>query len=58
MKPAILFLLTLVFFTLFFTPNPCGEYKGHPLYRGPKGGCYYINGNGNKTYVDRGLCNC
>lgn len=23
---------------------------------GPRGGCYYINGNGNKTYVDRGLC--
>lgn len=26
-------------------------------YRGPKGGCYYINSNGNKTYVDRSLCN-
>lgn len=25
--------------------------------RGPKGGCYYINGNGNKSYVDRSLCN-
>lgn len=25
--------------------------------RGPKGGCYYINSNGNKTYVDRSLCN-
>lgn len=24
--------------------------------RGPRGGCYYINGNGNKTYVDRSLC--
>ncbi|MFJ1291201.1 hypothetical protein ACEPPZ_03785 [Paracoccus yeei] len=24
--------------------------------RGPRGGCYYINGNGNKTYVDRGKC--
>ena len=24
---------------------------------GPRGGCYYINGNGNKTYVDRSLCN-
>ncbi|MEJ7623746.1 MAG: DUF4236 domain-containing protein [Pyrinomonadaceae bacterium] len=23
---------------------------------GPRGGCYYINGNGNKTYVDRSLC--
>lgn len=26
------------------------------LIRGPRGGCYYINGNGNKTYVDRSRC--
>ena len=26
-------------------------------YRGPRGGCYYINSNGNKTYVSRSLCN-
>jgi len=25
-------------------------------HRGQRGGCYYINSNGNKTYVDRGLC--
>lgn len=24
---------------------------------GPRGGCYYINSNGNKTYVDRSMCN-
>lgn len=24
--------------------------------RGPRGGCYYINRSGNKTYVDRSLC--
>lgn len=24
---------------------------------GPRGGCYYINRNGNKTYVDRSFCN-
>lgn len=24
--------------------------------RGPRGGCYYINSSGNKTYVDRSLC--
>ncbi|SEI38141.1 hypothetical protein SAMN05216327_10171 [Dyadobacter sp. SG02] len=24
--------------------------------RGPRGGCYYINSNGNKTYVDRSMC--
>lgn len=25
--------------------------------RGPRGGCYYINSNGKKVYVDRSLCN-
>ena len=25
--------------------------------RGPRGGCYYINRNRNKTYVARSLCN-
>lgn len=25
--------------------------------RGSRGGCYYINANGKKTYVDRNLCN-
>lgn len=23
---------------------------------GPRGGCYYLNGNGNKTYVDHSFC--
>ncbi|MVM36983.1 hypothetical protein GO730_03735 [Spirosoma sp. HMF3257] len=27
------------------------------LYRGPRGGCYYITGSGRKQYVDRSLCN-
>jgi hypothetical protein len=26
-------------------------YNGHTVYVGPKGGCYYINSNGNKTYI-------
>lgn len=30
---------------------------GRSYIRGPRGGCYYINSNGNKTYVDRSLCN-
>jgi hypothetical protein len=29
----------------------------HYYIRGPRGGCYYINSNGNKVYVDRSLCN-
>lgn len=30
---------------------------GRKYIRGPRGGCYYINRNGNKTYVDRSFCN-
>jgi colicin import membrane protein len=26
-------------------------YNGHPVYIGPKGGKYYNNKNGNKTYI-------
>lgn len=28
-------------------------YNGHVVYTGPRGGKYYINSNGNKTYIDR-----
>lgn len=38
--------------------NGCGTYNGRSLRTGPKGGCYYINKNGNKTYVDRSYCKC
>jgi hypothetical protein len=31
--------------------------NGRQLIRGSRGGCYYINANGNKVYVDRSLCN-
>ncbi|MFD2554433.1 hypothetical protein [Sphingobacterium tabacisoli] len=27
------------------------KHNGHPVYEGPKGGKYYINENGNKTYI-------
>jgi hypothetical protein len=36
----------------------CNFYNGHYLITGPKGGCYYYNSNGNKTYVDRSNCSC
>lgn len=36
----------------------CGYHNGEKLYKGPRGGCYYLNSNGNKTYVDRGECDC
>jgi len=45
--------------------SPKEVYKERTFYKpnrrhyitGPRGGCYYIDGNGNKTYVDRSLCN-
>jgi|TARA_B110000259_G_C13753033_1_gene297407 hypothetical protein len=36
----------------------CGFHNGKQLWTGPRGGCYYNNSNGNKTYVDRSECNC
>jgi len=33
------------------------RYASKEYIRGRRGGCYYINSNGNKTYVDRSLCN-
>ena len=34
------------------------RYKTSRVYRrGPRGGCYYINSNGNKTYVSKSYCN-
>jgi len=36
----------------------CGFHNGNQLWKGPEGGCYYINSNGNKTYVDRDECDC
>lgn len=36
----------------------CGFHNGKQLWTGPRGGCYYKNSNGNKTYVDRSECNC
>lgn len=34
-----------------------GYRSSRNYYRGPRGGCYYINSNGNKSYVARNLCN-
>jgi len=41
------------------TDRACGTYKsGQSLRVGPDGGCYYLNSNGNKTYVEREACKC
>lgn len=36
------------------TYSPRTTYRRY--YTGPRGGCYYINSNGNKTYVDHSFC--
>lgn len=33
-----------------------GGYGGHTYITGPRGGCYFINSHGNKTYVDHSFC--
>lgn len=49
--------------TLSNTKSNNNQFKGksqqnsRTYYSGPRGGCYYINSNGNKTYVSRSLCN-
>lgn len=36
----------------------CKKLNGRELYVGQDGGCYYFTSGGNKTYVDRNLCDC
>lgn len=38
----------------YATPNTSSStetYNGHEVFTGPRGGKYYINKNGNKTYI-------
>lgn len=36
----------------------CQQLNGRALYVGQDGGCYYFTSGGNKTYVERNLCDC
>lgn len=43
------------------TPLPAGYTRhktvgGHSYITGPKGGCFYLDGNGKKVYVDHKYC--
>lgn len=49
--------LTEIRKVLFFKWK-CRTHNGKTLWTEPRGGCYYYNSNGNKTYVDRSECNC
>jgi hypothetical protein len=61
----ILIILNLTFVSHIFTPS-IDQYRAsyevskcspsRLYYSGPKGGCYYINKNGNKTYVSKTCC--
>ncbi|HLP97812.1 MAG TPA: hypothetical protein VK149_05155 [Sideroxyarcus sp.] len=55
--PLIMFIAFAVFTSI--TANAKNTYRPkspHTYITGPKGGCYYINSHGKKTYVDRALC--
>ncbi len=40
-------------------PKPCGTWKGKNLYKGEKGGCYYLKSKKKvKVYVDKNFCKC
>jgi len=36
----------------------CGTHNGNVLYKGARGGCYYIGSTGKKIYVSRSECKC
>lgn len=56
------YLLTIFIMLAMFTSiasqatNTYRPKTPHTYITGPRGGCYYINSHGNKTYVDRALC--
>jgi len=58
MKKLFLFLFSIIIFASISATaeNTYRPKFNHAYITGPKGGCYYINSNGNKTYVDRALC--
>lgn len=62
MKTFVLFLSTLFFLIGNVNaagPKPCGKYQGHNLYKGEKGGCYYLRTKKKvKVYIDKKHCNC
>ncbi len=71
MKKLVIFKLFVVLFIVLFiscnketnnnSKSSCGYYTYSngtttPVYKGSNNGCYYINSNGNKTYVDDNYC--
>ena len=54
------FLLAVMVLSLSaFKPVPCGKYKGRNIYKGEKGGCYYMKGKKKvHVYIDKKFCKC
>ncbi|MFK7032941.1 hypothetical protein [Flavobacterium oreochromis] len=52
LKPAKKERVTTEKATLNTKDQVVGKYKDRQVYQGPRGGKYYINKNGNKTYID------
>ncbi len=51
--------LIIVATNLNAKPKPCGKHEGHNLYKGEKGGCYYLKTKKKvKVYIDKKYCNC
>jgi len=45
--------------TMSFKPIPCGKYNGKNIYKGEKGGCYYLKGKKKeKIYINKKFCKC
>ncbi|CAG9933996.1 protein of unknown function [Candidatus Nitrotoga arctica] len=58
-KKLFLYIFTIITIFASISANAENTYRpksNHTYITGPKGGCYYINSHGNKTYVDRALC--
>ena len=55
----LLVLMTVSFMIMAVKPKPCGKFKGHNIYKGEKGGCYYLKTKSKvKVYIDRKYCKC
>ena len=52
-------LILLFVFTASAKPKPCGTWQGHNIYKGDKGGCYYLKTKKKvKVYIDKKHCKC
>jgi hypothetical protein len=51
--------LSLCLFLISAKPKPCGKYNGRNIYKGEKGGCFYLKGKKKeKVYIDKKFCKC